>query len=74
MLIIALFGFAFSFILLKESPCYEVYFKNLRQVLDNEKSMALSQAFNWLSDSGSHWSKYFSTNIATNFSDNLATN
>ena len=25
---------------------YEVYFKNLRQVLDNKKSMALSQAFN----------------------------
>ena len=54
-------GLIFSFILLKESPCYEVYFKNLRQVLDNERSINLSQALKWLSNFGS------------NLSDNLAT-
>ena len=55
-------GLIFSFILLKESPCYEVYFKNLRQVLDNEKSINLSQALKWLPNFGSNWSDNLATN------------
>ncbi len=55
-------GLIFSFILLKESPCYEVYFKNLRQIPHNEKSMTLSQALNWLTNFGSNWSDNLATN------------